>query len=576
VEPVLFAALDAVDRRTRSVDRRRRSYEGWTRPEAGSTVSPGRRSIWARAAIVLAYVAVFWIALPFALWRLGTWFDGRLPVALQPWPGGWIVVACGSALMLWSILALGLRGRGLPVSALPPPRLVVSGPYRWVRHPVYVGFHLVVVGAGLVIGSAGLALGVGAALLPAWIAYALVEERGLRRRFGAAYLSYQRQVGLLPRLDVYRVTQVLARIALPVRVEGRAHVPRTGAAVLVANHACYADPVFVQCVTWRRIHFLATAEAFRSGPLAWALRRTTAVPLRRYRVDPAATLELLRRLDQGALVGVFVEGERSPLGSYQGALPQVARMLGQLGVPVIPVGISGNYDAGPRWAERLRVRPVRVRIGAPVAFDAATPARALDRAIGELLDEDPQRVHLEGLDRAKLGRVLWRCPACLDEAQWRPIELRCAACGAAWQPTPGGRFRGVEAPAAEVTLAELARPVWRAEEPAALGGWARGAHERSVFGPVAPLSPLGEDRLEITPRALRFGELAIPLTSLRTTSTERTDTLQVATADEMWQFRLREGSVFRLQRSLDHWRGARGFGGDPFLAEAPARTATGG
>jgi len=48
---------------------------------------------------------------------------------------------------------------------------VVSGPYRWVRHPVYVGFHRVVVGAGLVIGSAGLTVVVGAALLPAWVAY---------------------------------------------------------------------------------------------------------------------------------------------------------------------------------------------------------------------------------------------------------------------------------------------------------------------------------------------------------------------------------------------------------------------
>jgi hypothetical protein len=69
----------------------------------------------------------------------------------------------------------------------------------------------------------------------------------------------------------------------------------------------------------------------------------------------------------------------------------------------------------------------------------------------------------------------------------------------------------------------------------------------------------GEDRLEISPRTLRFGELAIPLASLRTTSTERTDRLQVATASEMWQFRLREGSVFRLQRATARWRGAPGF-----------------
>ena len=512
------------------------------------------RSYSVRVVIVLAYVAAFWIALPWLLWHTGAWVDARLPMALDPWSGGWVVVGCGAALMLASIMALRVRGRGLPVSALPPPRLVVSGPYRWVRHPVYLGFHLVVVGVGLAVGSAGLALVVGAALLPCWIGYALLEERGLRRRFGAAYRSYQRQVGMLPRLDVYRVSQVLARLLLPVRVEGRARIPRRGAAVLVANHACYADPVFLQCTTWRRIHFLATAEAFRGGAMAWAMRRTSAVPLRRYRVDPGAYRELLRRLEQGALVGVFVEGERSPLGVYQRALPHVARMLRQVGVPVIPVGISGDYDAGPRWAERLRVRRVGVRVGAPIVFAEDGPSQSVDRAITSLIDENPQAVHLEGLERTKLRRVLWRCPACLEEPSWQAQALTCSACGAQWRPSARGRFQVAGDESAEVTLAELALPVWQAPEDRALEEWAGGAVERAVVGPIEPLVPLGEGRLVVTPEAVSFSDLSIPLASLRTTSTERTDTLQLATASEMWQFRVREGSVFRLQRAIDRWR----------------------
>jgi len=516
-----------------------------------------------RVAIVLVYVVAFWIALPLLLWRLGTWFDARVPIALDPWPGGWVVVGCGAAMMAASILTLRVRGHGLPVSALPPPRLVVAGPYRWVRHPVYLGFHLVVVGTGLIIGSVGLAAVVGGALLPCWIAYALVEERGLRRRFGAAYRSYQRQVGMLPRLDVYRLSQVLARSLLPVHVAGRRRIPRRGAAVLVANHACYADPVFLQCTSWRRIHFLATAQVFRGGLMTWAMRRTSAVPLRRYRVDPGAYRELLRRLDQDALVGVFVEGERSPLGNYQETLPHVARMLSHLGVPVIPIGISGNYDAGPRWAERLRVRRVGVRIGAPIVFGAGCPAGAIDQAITSLIDEDPQAVHLEGLERARLRRVLWRCPSCLDEVRWRAGELHCGACGARWLATLQGRFRERSGDAADMTLAELARPVWHAAEGDALEVRAEGAHERSVYAAIGPLAPLGEDQLVITPRAVSFGELTIPLASLRTTSTERADTLQIATVSAMWQFRLREGSVFRMQRAIDRWR-REGAVPDPF------------
>ena len=515
------------------------------------------RAVGGRAAIVLAYVAGFWIALPWLLWHAGAWFDARLPAWLDPWPAGWVVTGSGAALMAASMLALRLHGHGLPVSALPPPRLVVRGPYRHVRHPVYLGFHLVVVGTGLVAGSAGLALVVGVAFLPCWIGYALVEERGLRRRFGAAYRSYQRQVGLLPRLDVYRVAHVLARALLPVRVEGPGRVPRRGAAVLVANHVCYADPVFLQCTTWRRIHFLATAEAFRGGAMAWAMRRTSAIPLRRYRVDPAAYREMLRRLEQGALVGIFVEGERSVLGSYQGTLPHVARMLQRLAVPVIPLGISGNYEAGPRWAERLRVRCVRVRIGTPIIFGDDRPAIAIDRAVTALLDVDPQTARLKGFDLAKLGRVLWRCPSCLDEAGWRPGELRCDACGARWFETAQGRLLGPGGDAHGMTLAELARPVWQADERGPLEVAARGGYERSVTGPTEPLATLGDGRLVVSSIAVSFGNLSIPLASLRTTSTERADTLQLATASAMWQFRLHDGSVFRLQRAIDRWRGTR-------------------
>lgn len=507
-----------------------------------------------RVSIVLGYIAVFWIGLPWSLWQAGAWLDARLPFGLDPWPAGWVVAGCGAAVMVASIVSLRSRGGGLPVSALPPPRLVVSGPYRWVRHPVYLGFHVGIVGVGFAVGSAGLAMAVGVAFLPAWATYAWFEERGLARRFGAAYRSYQRQVWMLPRLDVDRLVQVLGRFLLPVRVEGRALVPRRGAAVLVVNHACYADPVFLQHVTWRRIHFLATAEAFRGGAMAWAMRRTCAIPVRRYRVDPGAYRELLRRVDQGALVAVFVEGERAPLGAYQGVLPHVARVLRQLRVPIIPVGISGNYDAGPRWAGRLRVRPVIVRVGAPIVVARGHPAPRVDRAIVSLMVEDPQTVRLAGLERARLGRVLWRCPACLAESGWRAADLHCDACGARWCATVEGRFRACGGHAADSTLAELAQPVWEAAEAASLAVAARGAFERSMAGPIRPLVPLGEGRLVVTPQVVSFQDLSIPLASLRSSSTERADTLQLATSRGMWQFRVREGSVFRLQRAIDRWR----------------------
>jgi hypothetical protein len=77
-----------------------------------------------------------------------------------------------------------------------------------------------------------------------------------------------------------------------------------------------------------------------------------------------------------------------------------------------------------------------------------------------------------------------------------------------------------------------------------------------MFGPIAPLEPLGDGDLEVGPDGLRFGDLRVPLDRIRTLTTERADTLQVATAEAMWQFVLEGGSAFRLQRALERCRAA--------------------
>jgi 1-acyl-sn-glycerol-3-phosphate acyltransferase len=514
-----------------------------------------KRSKMGRAAIVAAYLVVFWVLLPGALFALALWLDRTFGREPSPWLGGLAIAGAGAALLAWGSVELWRGGKGLPISALPPPRLTRRGPYRIVRHPIYVGFNLLVFGAGLAIGSFAMAWIVAPVFLPLWVAYALVEERGLVRRHGESYRRYRRRVGLLPRLGLYRVAQLVMILRLlPSRVIGRENVPTRGPVVLVANHACYLDFLLVGFATWRKMHILTTAEAYRGGALAWLLRWIINVPVRRYRVDPVACREIVRLLAEGEVIAIFPEGERSVLGNYAGAKPEVANVLARLAVPVVPVGISGAYDIGPRWAGKLRRRPATLRVGPPVQWNGEDPARAIDRALRALIDEDPQRAHLEGLPRDRLHRALWRCPGCLDESGWRAEQLSCSNCGASYRPTPDGRF--VDKDGVEKTLGELGRSVWEASEsplavPASM--W----RERSMFGPIRPLQFVGSGTLHLGPNRLRFDDLLeLPIESIRSTTTERADTLQLATNNGMWQFRLQGVSPFRLQRALDHWRGA--------------------
>lgn len=508
-----------------------------------------------RALVIVAYVLTFWVVLPVLLWTAGTALDRQAGWLPASWAGGWVVGAVGLAYMTWAIVALRRHGGGVPVSALPPPRLARRGPYARARHPIYLGATLVVFGTGLAFGSRGLAWVVAPLLVPLWTVYARLEERGLVRRFGGEYRRYRREVGLFPRPGLYRLSQAVQVFrVLDVRIEGREHLPRRGPVILVYNHACYLDAVFVGTPTGRPVHHLTTAEVYRRGAMRWLVSHFVNVPVRRYRPDPMAMRAVLRLLDEGAVVGIAAEGERSLLGDYRGALPDVAGIVARLGVPVVPVGLSGNYDAGPRWADVVRRRPVQVRLGPPIAFDG-DPAGVIDDALRRLLDADPQPVRLAGLPAAKLGRVLWRCPRCGESDRWRPAGLGCDRCGAAYAGTADGWL--VDEGGTRTTLAALGASVAAFPEEDRLAVVGSVWRERSMYGPIEPVVLVARGRVAVTPDGIAFDGGQVSLRAVRRVSTERADTLQLATRAAMWQVRVTEGSAFRLALAVRRWCGTR-------------------
>jgi len=101
---------------------------------------------------------------------------------------GAVVFASGVALAIWARVCLG-RNWGMPMTQKAEPELVTSGPYRFVRHPIYSGLLAALLGTALASNLGGLII---VAVLGGYFYYsASVEEKNLTATFPNAYPAYR-------------------------------------------------------------------------------------------------------------------------------------------------------------------------------------------------------------------------------------------------------------------------------------------------------------------------------------------------------------------------------------------------
>lgn len=157
-----------------------------------------RESVSSRLSYMVLTVASFWLM-----------FSGDVPrewLRIRLWPaGGWIgalgvvVTAAGLLFALWARAYLGTNWSGA-VTVKVGHELVRSGPYRWVRHPIYSGMVLAMLGTAV---ERRQLRGIIAVLLlyAGFKIKSKIEERTMVATFGAEYDNYSRTTGgILPKL----------------------------------------------------------------------------------------------------------------------------------------------------------------------------------------------------------------------------------------------------------------------------------------------------------------------------------------------------------------------------------------
>lgn len=168
------------------------------------------------------------------------------------------------------------------------------------------------------------------------------------------------------------------------RVHRADRIPRSGSAVLVANHSSLMDGPLLFGVLPRDMVFLIKAEMFR-GPMGWFLRRIGQLAVRRGEPDRTPLLAAVRVLRNGGVVGVFPEGTRGDgeVADAQNGAAWLARTAQATVLPVACRGTARPAGRGRRWRPR-----VDVLFGEPVSLPTekgrAGLVTATDRIRGEL------------------------------------------------------------------------------------------------------------------------------------------------------------------------------------------------
>src|SRR5436190_23748569 len=107
-----------------------------------------------------------------------------------PQVAGMIMVMIGTALALWCVFTFVFIGKGTPAPFDPPRKLVIRGPYRFVRNPMYIGAGMTLAGAALFYQSLPLLGYTALFFLATHLFVVLYEEPTLRRTFGDEYEAY--------------------------------------------------------------------------------------------------------------------------------------------------------------------------------------------------------------------------------------------------------------------------------------------------------------------------------------------------------------------------------------------------
>ncbi|RBP98204.1 1-acyl-sn-glycerol-3-phosphate acyltransferase [Bifidobacterium aemilianum] len=191
----------------------------------------------------------------------------------------------------------------------------------------------------------------------------------------------------------------VARMRMNPHAQGLENIPRTGGAIIAANHLAVIDDALLPLTCPRMIHFMGKAEYFEGKDIKGKFKKWWFSSVGVFPVDRSGGSKSLGALahakeilEAGHLFGIHVEGTRSPDGRLYRGHAGAAKLALETGCPLIPTAIIGSREIQKPGQVIPGKGSTTVIYGKPIAVERK-PADAIghedlrtltDRLVGEI------------------------------------------------------------------------------------------------------------------------------------------------------------------------------------------------
>lgn len=136
---------------------------------------------------------------------------------------------------------------------------------------------------------------------------------------------------------------ILFRILYRIEIVGEFPSDSEEKYIICSNHGNVIDPIFLAIAYRKQIHFMAKRELFNNKILGKIYSMLNAFPVDRDGNDISALKNAVKKLKNGGVLGIFIEGTRVKEYNPENAKPGPILIANMGNAKIIPVKIESNY-----------------------------------------------------------------------------------------------------------------------------------------------------------------------------------------------------------------------------------------